>query len=304
MRKNPLHSKEEAPRKLCQTILCWELQHGSKVKVIRSDNGKEYVNTFVGEFCAKHGTVHELTCPYTPQQNGVAERLNRTLLGTVRTMLREAQVRKEWWVYAVITANYLRNRSPATGQNTPYQLWTGERPSLAHLRVWGCTAWVLIPTSQRTNKLDPVSKKGKLVGYGDSHLSTPSKGWLVHLEEDDRVVCSRSVVFDENVYWNELPAGEQMLDEEEPPAQQHSPAQPVISTSSDSSNADEHSEQSDSASEADEPISPAQPAPLRRSSRLQSLAANMPYSDPHTLRKQRWGESGSKVKRRPCSRAS
>ena len=308
----PLHSKEEAPRKLCQTILCWERMHSSKVKVIRSDNGKEYVNNFVGEFCAKHGTVHELTCPYTPQQNGVAERLNRTLLGTVRTMLREAQVSKEWWVYAVITANYLRNRSPATGQNsTPYQLWTGEKPSLAHLRVWGCTAWVLIPRGQRKDKLDPVSKKGKLVGYADAHLSTPSKGWLVHLEEDDRVVCSRSVVFDENVYWNELPAGEQMLDEEEHPAQQHSPAQPAISSSCNSSNESEHSEQYDSASEADEPISPAQPQPLRRSSRLQSLAANMPYSDPHTLRKQRWGESVGKpvaaanaVKRRPCLRAS
>ena len=158
----PLQSKEEAPHKFSQVLLCWELAQSRRVKAIRSDNGKEYVNGFIKEFCDKRGIQHQLTCPYTPQQNGIAERLNRTLITMVRAMLREAQVKKEWWVYAVITANYLRNRSPATGlSKTPREMWTGEKPSLAHLRVWGSTAWVLIPKGQRTDKLDPVSKKGK-----------------------------------------------------------------------------------------------------------------------------------------------
>ena len=83
-----------------------------KVKVLRTDNGGEYTSKEFEQYLKKQGTQHELTVPKTPQQNGVAELTNRTLLETIRSMLADSEFPKQFWAEALSTATYLRNRSP------------------------------------------------------------------------------------------------------------------------------------------------------------------------------------------------
>ena len=81
--------------------------------------------------------------PSTPQQNGVSERRNRTLLDMVRSMVSNASLPISLWTYALKTAMYLQNRVPSKAvQKTPFELWTGRKPSLRHLHVWGCLAYI------------------------------------------------------------------------------------------------------------------------------------------------------------------
>lgn len=93
-----------------------QTQKDKKIKVIRTDNGKEYVNEQLGSYLRDKGIKHEHSMPYTPQQNGEAERLNRTLLDKARPMLSEAQLPLDMWAEAVVTANYLRTVSPVKGK--------------------------------------------------------------------------------------------------------------------------------------------------------------------------------------------
>ena len=97
---------------------------GRKVKKLRSDNGGEYTSNEFILFCKEHGILKDDTVPYSPQQNGVEERANRTLFETVRSMLHHANLPSKFWAEAVSTAVYLRNRSPTTsflGMETPYE---------------------------------------------------------------------------------------------------------------------------------------------------------------------------------------
>jgi len=122
-----------------------ENQTGKKLKVLRSDNGGEYLSKRFAEFRELHGVQHQTTTPHTPQQNGVAERYNRTLMDMVRSMLSGAGLKKQFWGEAIQTANYLRNRAPtrALEQNvTPFEAYSGAKPSVEHLRAWGCKCWV------------------------------------------------------------------------------------------------------------------------------------------------------------------
>ena len=139
-----------------------ERQTGHTVQRIRSDNGGEFVNADLATFYQSRGIKSETTVPDTPQQNGKAERLNRTLMEKARPMLADANLPKHLWAEAVTTANYLRNRSPATGHNaTPYELLHGIKPGRSNLRTFGARAYAHVPSSLRT-KLDTVSEPGRL----------------------------------------------------------------------------------------------------------------------------------------------
>jgi hypothetical protein len=134
---------------------------------------------------------HQMTVPYTPQQNGKAERLNRTLLERARSMLAESGLPRSLWGEAIRTANYLRNRAPVKGKPlTPWELFVGRKPDVSHLRVWGAKAFVHIP-SQLRRKLDFKSEVGYLVGYAAN-----SKGWRVWTGGDG-ITISRDIYFDE-----------------------------------------------------------------------------------------------------------
>jgi hypothetical protein len=137
-----------------------ENQTGLRIKKVKSDNGGEYVNTELKEFYAGAGIIHQRTPPYTPQHNGVAERLNRTLLEKERAMRIAANLPKSTWGESLATANYLRNISPASGQErTPWELFHGKKPDVSHLRVYGSRVYVKKESSQVT-KLEARSEKG------------------------------------------------------------------------------------------------------------------------------------------------
>nr|WDD38954.1 receptor-like protein kinase transcript variant 2 [Fagopyrum tataricum] len=108
----------------------------------------------------------------TPQQNGVAERRNRTLINMVRSMLSNCSLPLSLWIHALKTAKYLLNRVPIKAvPKTPYELWTGRKPSLRHLRIWGCPAEVRV-YNPHEKKLDPRTVSGFFIGYPDK-----SKGY-------------------------------------------------------------------------------------------------------------------------------
>lgn len=124
-----------------------ENQTEKKIKVLRTDNGGEFCCKEFEEFCKKCGIARQKTTPYTPQQNGVAERMNKTLMERARSMLNGVGLGQEFWAEAVDTACYLINRSASSvlEDKTPQEVWTGEKPSLSHLRVFGCDAYVHVP---------------------------------------------------------------------------------------------------------------------------------------------------------------
>ena len=153
-----------------------EKSSGRKLKAIRTDNGGEYTSTMFEDYLKSEGIRHECTIPKTPEQNGVAERMNRTLVEAVRSMLTGARLSHEFWVEALATAVYLRNRSPtrAVKGMTPYEAWTTEKPTVAHLRVFGSVAYAHIPKDER-GKLDPKAKKCIFVGYGEETKGLPKE---------------------------------------------------------------------------------------------------------------------------------
>ncbi|KAL0325748.1 UNVERIFIED_CONTAM: Retrovirus-related Pol polyprotein from transposon TNT 1-94 [Sesamum radiatum] len=124
-----------------------EKQSGRSIKVLRSDRGKEYNNSEFNKFCEEEGIEHQTTVSYNPQQNGVSERKNRTVMEMARSMLQEKHLPKAFWAEAVYTAVYLLNRCPtkAVQNMTPIEAWSGKKPSAKHLRVFGSICYVHIP---------------------------------------------------------------------------------------------------------------------------------------------------------------
>ena len=120
--------------------------------------------------------------------------MNRTLVESLRSMLSDAKLPHKFWAEALVTAVYLRNRSPmkpVTGM-TPFEAWTGKKPNVKHLRIFGCTAYAHIPKDER-QKLDSKSRKCILLGYG-----TETKGYQLYDEKCGKVLYSRDVLFNES----------------------------------------------------------------------------------------------------------
>ncbi|KAK4386674.1 Retrovirus-related Pol polyprotein from transposon TNT 1-94 [Sesamum angolense] len=175
-----------------------EKQSGRSIKVLRSDRGKEYNNSEFDKFCEEEGIEHQTTVSYNPQQNGVSERKNRTVMEMARSMLQEKHLPKVFWAEAVYTAVYLLNRCPtkAVQNMTPIEAWSGKKPSAKHLRVFGSICYVHIPTEKR-HKLEEKTEKGIFLGY-----STQSKGYRIYNLKTKKLIISRDVEFDEDTMWN------------------------------------------------------------------------------------------------------
>ena len=172
-----------------------ENESGQRIKTLRSDNGGEYISGAFKRFLQDHGIRQETTVPYTPQQNGVAERANRTIMEMTRSMIYGAKlVNKGIWGEAVSTAVYIKNRTPtaAVQGKTPFEAWTGRKPSLEHLRVFGCPAYAHIPQEKRT-KLDAKAIKCIMVGY-----SNTQKAYRLYQADARKIIVSRDVTFDES----------------------------------------------------------------------------------------------------------
>ncbi|GKA34733.1 ribonuclease H-like domain-containing protein [Tanacetum coccineum] len=168
-----------------------ENQLNHKVKIIRSDHGTEFKNHAMNEFCAKKGIKREFSVARTPQQNGVAERKNRTLIEAARTMLADSLLPIPFWAEAVNTACYVLNRVLVTKpQNkTPYELLIGKPPSISFMRPFGCPLTIL-NTLDPLGKFDGKSDEGYLLGY-----STSSKAFRVYNKRTKRVEESLHIDF-------------------------------------------------------------------------------------------------------------
>lgn len=146
-----LKSKDEATSVFLKYKLEVENQLNKKVKRLRSDRGGEYNTTLLRDFCEQNGIIHEFTAPYSPQQNGIAERKNRTLKEMLNAMLLSSGLPVNMWGEAVLSACYILNRIPHKKlDKTPYELWKGFPPNLKYLKVWGCLAKVSFTAPKRT----------------------------------------------------------------------------------------------------------------------------------------------------------
>ena len=140
---------------------------------IRADRGTEFVNEALKNWCHSQGIELQVTAPYSPSQNGVAERMNRTLVELARTMLTAAQLPEFLWEPAVAHAAYLRNLSytKSRAKATPYQLWRGRKPSVTHLREFGAPVWVLLQGQRIQRKMLPKSLRRAYVGFDEGSKS-------------------------------------------------------------------------------------------------------------------------------------
>ena len=127
-----------------------EKQLGVHIKQLRSDRGGEYLSGEFKSYLAQEGIISQLSSPGTPQQNGVSERRNRTLLDMVRSMLSYSSLPESFWRYALETAAYILNLVPSKYVlKTPTELWKGRKPSFNHIRIWGAPTHVLVQKQQK-----------------------------------------------------------------------------------------------------------------------------------------------------------
>ncbi|GJS50531.1 retrovirus-related pol polyprotein from transposon TNT 1-94 [Tanacetum coccineum] len=175
-----------------------EVQSGSTLRILRTDNGGEYMSNEFEGFLRQQGVIHQVTDPYSPQQNGVFERKNKMVMEMARSMLYEKKLPKTFWAEAVATSVYLQNRlaTKAVTGKTPIEAWSGTKPSIQHLKAFGSISYYRILDIKRS-KLDVKARKDIFVGY-----ATESKGYRIHDLTDSKIVISRDVTFDEGAYWD------------------------------------------------------------------------------------------------------
>ena len=184
-----------------------ENQLGKTIKSLRSDRGGEYLNNDFEEFLIEHEIRSQLMAPGTPQQNGVAEMRNRTLLDMMRSMFSYSSLPSSFWGYALQTAMYILNVVPSKSiPKTPLELWSGRKVSLRHFRIWGCPAHVL---KNKTNKLESCSQVCLFVGYPKE-----TRGGYFYSPKDNKVLVSTNATFLEEDYMREFkPRSKLLLDE-------------------------------------------------------------------------------------------
>jgi hypothetical protein len=165
-----------------------ELESGYKVKIGRSDNGPEF--RALAGLLQPGGVKWEFTSFYFQEQNGVPERLNRTLITLARAMLLASKLPLKFWADAATTVCYIRNRTPVGPEGkTPIEAFTGKKPSIAHLRVFGCLAYARVPKESRENKLVPTAVQCVFIGYKATarqyRLYDPRKGAVIEATAPD-----------------------------------------------------------------------------------------------------------------------
>ncbi|KAH9722802.1 hypothetical protein KPL70_006847 [Citrus sinensis] len=188
-----LRQKSEALEKFKEWLTLVENHTGKKIKRLRTDNGLEYCSNEFDEFCKSKGIARHKTVRHTPQQNGLVERMNRTLLEKVRCMLLNANLSKHFWAEVVTRAAYLVNRSPSSALNfrTPQEAWSGKPPDLINLRIFGCIAYAHV--SQGKLELRAV----KRYFIGNLEGTKGYKIWCID-GKPSRTLIRRDVVFDKD----------------------------------------------------------------------------------------------------------
>lgn len=185
-----LREKSETFGKFKEYVEMCKTMFNSRPRFLRTDGGGEYMDNDFVKYMKTEGIQCHRTAPYTPQQNGVAERKNRTLIEMARCMLIESGMAKTFWGEAVIMANYIQNRLPWKNvEKTPYEIWFGTKPSIQHFKKFGSKCFVFVPDEKR-RKLDAKAVEAIMVGYDLS-----SKAYRCYVPSTGKVVISRDVRF-------------------------------------------------------------------------------------------------------------
>jgi len=191
----PIKKKSEVFEAMKEYEAMVTAKFGLSISKLSVDQGREYCSKEQLAWYKQKGVQLEATMAYSPQQNGVAERFNRTLVEKVRSMLIESSVPRRLWCEAVYATVYLINRSPTKsldGPVTPAELWYGVKPDVSKLRVFGCKAYAWVP-GQLRKKLDSKSRKTVMVGY----VQNGYRLWDVELR---KTIIARDVKFDEECF--------------------------------------------------------------------------------------------------------
>ena len=191
-----LKSKDQTLSKFKNFVLAIKKQIGSKIKYFRSDRGGEFMSDLFTHFLEEQGITRETSAPNTPQQNGVAERMNQTLIGGARALLQHSGMSKGFWAEALMVATHILNRSPrkGLGWRTPYELLYGHIPDISYFRTFGCRAWVY---NEKGKKWDAKSIPMIFVGY-----ETGSKAFRLWNPATRSIVISANVSFSEHEFPN------------------------------------------------------------------------------------------------------
>jgi hypothetical protein len=192
-----LATKDEAFKCFRRMKALAETEGGKRLRAFRSDRGGEFNSVQFRELCDEQGLKHFTTTPYSPQQNGVVERRNQTIVEMARCMLKSKKMPSEFWGEAVHTAVYVLNRAPTRSLNgkTPYEVWYSRKPNVSHLRTFGCIAHVK-KVGPGVNKLADRSIPMVFVGY-----EAGTKGYRVYDPVAKKLQVKRDVVFEEHREW-------------------------------------------------------------------------------------------------------
>jgi hypothetical protein len=172
-----------------------ENQTDRKLKSLRSDNGGEYKSDEFVQFCRERGIRREFTAPHSSEQNGVVERMNRTIQEQIVSMLHQSGLSDGFWAEALLTAVHIINMSPSRplGSKIPQELWTQRKQDYGKLRIFGCEAYALVAKDDR-RKLESWSRKCIFLGYGPEG----SFGYRLWDPETRQVVRSSDIFFNES----------------------------------------------------------------------------------------------------------
>jgi hypothetical protein len=193
-----LPSKDRAVAAIKHIQAVAEKKSGNSLGALRIDHGGEFTATHFTEYYVELDVRRELTSPYSPQQNGVVEKRNQTVMVVARCMMKAKCLPRIFWGEAVNCVVYLLNRaaSKSIEGKTPYELWTGSKPAVNHLRTFGCVAHVKNNTPN-LKKLSDRSRKMIFVGYEPG-----SAAYRCYDPATRKVHISRDVVFDEECVWD------------------------------------------------------------------------------------------------------
>ncbi|KAM1697211.1 hypothetical protein ACFXTN_028649 [Malus domestica] len=171
-------------------------QFNASIKILQSDGGGEYTSHLFQNFLQTKGIIHQRSCPYTPAQNGLAERKNRHVIETALSLLHQASLPVLFWYHSCATATYLINRMPTSvlGMKSPFEALYNSPPKLDHLRVFGCVCYPSLKP-YRSNKLESKTSACIFLGYASQY-----KGYICYSLRSHKLIVSRHVLFDEDSF--------------------------------------------------------------------------------------------------------
>lgn len=188
-----LKSRDEALNAFKKVEAFIKTQFQRDIKALQVDNAREYTQGAFRAYLDSRGTMIRPTAPYTPQQNGVSERLNRTIIEHARAMLIAHQLPRFLWQEAANYASYVKNRSPtrALPGKTPYQALWNTKPDLQDLQEFGVPCWVLTLPKEKPSKLEPKSQRFIFTGIREG-----TTGWRYYNSATRQILTSRDVIFE------------------------------------------------------------------------------------------------------------